>query len=331
VPRIRTEPEDFRVDEIPLYPPSGHGDHTFVSIEKRRRTTEDVANSLARLAGVKPRDVGYAGRKDREAVTTQWFSVPGLDPDQAQRFSAPGLRVIEAARHPHKLRTGQLRGNRFRIVVREIDRAASARAVARFESLAATGMPNRFGLQRFGRDGENVAKAQQILKGEAPRLDRRAARFLISALQSAVFNEVLRTRDLPLGALELGDVAMLHESGGSFVVDDVEREAPRAAAFEISATGPIFGPRLLSPLGRPAERERAALERHGVALDELSMPRGIRLRGARRLLRVRPTGMDTRVTADTLELRFELPPGSYAAVLLDEVLATGVPLPSRSG
>jgi tRNA pseudouridine13 synthase len=331
VPRLRAEPEDFRVDELPLYPPLGHGDHTFVSVEKRRRTTEDVANSLARLAGVKPRDVGYAGRKDREAVTTQWFSVPGLDPDRAIEFSAPGLRVIEADRHPHKLRTGQLRGNRFRIVVRDIDAAASERSIERFEALASDGMPNRFGPQRFGRDGENVAKAQQILKGESPRIDRRTARFLISALQSAVFNEALRSRDLPLGALELGDVAMVHESGGSFVVEDLDREAARAATFEISATGPIFGPRLLSPTGRPALRERAAFARFGVDVDALRMPRGIKLRGARRLLRVRPSRLDASATGDVLELGFELPPGSYASVLLEEVLAPEEALPPRSG
>jgi tRNA pseudouridine13 synthase len=259
VARIRSEPEDFRVEEIPLYPPLGHGDHTFVSVEKRRRTTDDVANSLARLAGVKPRDVGYAGRKDREAVTTQWFSVPGLDPRRALEFASPGIRVVEAALHPHKLRTGQLRGNRFRIVVREIDPDVRSGALARFEALCRSGMPNRFGPQRFGRDGENVARAQQILRGEAPRIDRRTARFLISALQAAVFNAALHARDLPLDALECGDVAMVHESGGSFVVEDLAREAPRAAAFEISATGPIFGPRLLSPVGRPAEREQAAL------------------------------------------------------------------------
>jgi len=331
MPRLRAEPEDFRVDELPLYAPSGEGDHTFVSVEKRRRTTEDVANSLARLAGVKPRDVGYAGRKDREAVTTQWFSVPGLAPERAVEFSSPGLRVIEAARHPHKLRTGQLRGNRFRIVVRDIDEAARDRSIERFEALGATGMPNRFGPQRFGRDGENVAKAKQILRGEAPRLDRRNARFLISALQSAVFNEALRTRDVPLGALERGDVAMVHESGGSFVVEDLEREAPRAAAFEISATGPLFGSRLLSPLGRPAERERAAFECFGVADDNLRVPRGIKLRGARRLLRVRPSALAARPVADALELCFELPPGSYATVLLDEVLAPESSSPPQVG
>jgi len=322
--RIRSRPEDFRVEEIPLYPPLGHGDHTFVSIEKRSRTTEDVAQTLARFAGVRARDVGYAGRKDREAVTTQWFSVPALDPQRACELAGPGLRVHAAVRHPHKLRTGQLRGNRFRIVVREVAPDAGARAIGRFEALVRDGMPNRFGAQRFGRDGDNALRAQAILRGEVGPGDRRAARFLISALQAAVFNAVLDARELPLPAIESGDVAMRHDSGGSFVVEDVERESARAAAGEVSATGPIVGPRLLAPQGRPGERERRVFERFGVSPESLRPPRGVRLRGARRSLRVFPFDADAAVLPDAITLSFSLPPGSYATVLLDEVLEGGV-------
>jgi hypothetical protein len=235
VVRLRSEPEDFRVDEIPLYPPAGEGDHTFLCVEKRLRTTEDVARALARFAGVKPRDVGYAGRKDRVAVATQWFSVPGLDPARARDMSLPGVKLLDAARHPHKLRTGQLRGNRFRIVVRDADERLCAAAAERLERLRRFGMPNRFGAQRFGRDGGNVQRAQRLLRGEAPAADHRSARFLISALQAAVFNAVLAARDTPLDALQWGDVAMIHVSGGCFVVEDPAREAPRAAAFESRA------------------------------------------------------------------------------------------------
>jgi cysteine synthase len=117
MPRIRTVVDDFFVDELPLYEPTGDGGHTFVRIEKRERNTEEVVRALARAAGVTHRDVGYAGRKDRRAVTRQWLSVPGLDPTRALSLSIPGVRVLEAVRHPHKLRTGQLRGNRFEIVV----------------------------------------------------------------------------------------------------------------------------------------------------------------------------------------------------------------------
>jgi tRNA pseudouridine13 synthase len=310
-------PEGFRVDEVPLYAPAGEGGHTFVLVEKRLRTTDDVARALARACGVRARDIGYAGRKDRLAVTTQWFSVPGLAPDCALALSLPGARVLDAARHPHKLRTGHLRGNRFQISVRGGDVAAAQDALARLECV---GMPNRFGDQRFGRDGSNPERASALLAGGPPPRDRRQARFLLSALQAAVFNDVLAARAPRWDRVEAGDVAVVHASGGLFRVDDPEAEAARAAAFEISPTGPIFGTRVLAPGGDVAECERAVLDRHGIDPGNLRVPRGIRLRGARRSLRVRPQATSVRRVADGLELRFTLPAGSYATVLLEEVL-----------
>jgi tRNA pseudouridine13 synthase len=204
--------------------------------------------------------------------------------------------------------------------VREIDAAACAEAAERLSELVRRGMPNRFGSQRFGRDGDNVARAQRLLRGEKVAADRRAARFLVSALQAAVFNAALAAREAPLDTVAWGEVAMLHASGGSFVVEDLERERPRAAAFEISATGPIFGTRLLQPLGPAAERELAALARYDVDLGNLRVPAGIKLRGARRALRVRPADASARQEDGALVLRFTLPPGSYATVLVDELL-----------
>jgi len=318
--RLRGEPEDFRVDELPLYAPSGEGGHTFVRVRKRLRTSEELARDLARAAGVRPGDVGYAGRKDRVAVTTQWFSVPGLAPEAALALSLPGASVLEASRHPHKLRTGQLAGNRFEIVVRELDEETLGSVGARAERILREGLPNRFGAQRFGRGGGNLESAQRLLRGERVPGDRRHARFLLSSLQAAVFNEALARRALPLDRLELGDVAMLHASGGQFLVEDLAREAPRAAAFEISATGPIFGTRVLEPTGAVAERERAALAAFGVDLETLAPPPGIRLRGARRALRVRPEELEFEAERDALRLRFALPAGSYATVALEELL-----------
>jgi tRNA pseudouridine13 synthase len=318
--RLRSEPEDFRVDEIPLYAPAGEGGHTFVRIQKRLRTTEELARDLARAAGARPADVGYAGRKDRVAVTTQWFSVPGLAPEAALALALPGASVIEAQRHPHKLRTGQLAGNRFEIVAREVAAESLRDAPARCERWLREGLANRFGAQRFGWGGGNLEQAQRLLRGERTPADRRHARFLVSALQAAAFNAVLAERPLPLGELEPGDVAMLHASGGQFVVEDLAREAPRAAAFEISATGPIFGTRVIEPTGAVALRERAALAALGVDLSAFTPPPGIRLRGARRALRVRPEALEIAVVGDTLRLRFTLPAGSYASVALEELL-----------
>jgi tRNA pseudouridine13 synthase len=161
----------------------------------------------------------------------------------------------------------------------------------------------------------------RLLRGEFVLKDRRKARFAISALQSAVFNDVLTTRPTGIGEFEFGDVAVLHGSGGQFLIEDVEREQPRAAAFEISPTGPIFGNRVIEPAGEVAVREKAALELRGVCLTDLRPPRGIRLRGARRALRVRPDNARIRDFTGGFWLEFELPPGSYATVLIRAVLA----------
>jgi tRNA pseudouridine13 synthase len=319
--RIAASPEDFVVDEEPLYPATGEGAHTFVRIEKRLRNTEEVARALARLSGVRPGDVGYAGRKDRVAVARQWLSVPDLDPERARSFEGDGFRVLEAVRHPHKLRTGQLRANRFELVVRELTPQQVEQAAANLEALVRRGLPNRFGAQRFGRDGRNAEAARALLeRGEAGR-DRRAARFLLSALQAEVFNACLAARKLPLDALELGEVAFLHASGASFVVEDEARESARAASFEISAAGPIFGTHLLAATGGPGLRERAVLAEHGIP-ETLRPPPGLRLRGARRPIRVRPEAARCESAGpDAVRLVFTLPPGSYATVLVDAVFA----------
>ena len=318
--RLRASPEDFRVEEIPLYAPSGMGEHTFVCVEKTGWTTEDLAAALSRIAGVARRDVGYAGRKDRDAVARQWFSVPRLAPARARAIALPGVRVLDAIPHLHKLRTGQLAGNRFEIVVREIDPAAAERSTQRLSHLCVSGMPNRFGPQRFGRGGANAEQGLRILRGGYVGTDRRGARFLLSALQAAAFNEALRLREAPLSSVERGEVAVVHGSGGLFQVEDAAREQPRADAFEISATGPIFGGRTLEPEGAARERERAALSAVGIDPDlPLRPPRGIGLRGARRPLRVRPEEAALEPLPGAVRLRFTLPPGSFATVLIEEL------------
>jgi tRNA pseudouridine13 synthase len=321
--RLRAAPEDFLVEELPLYEATGEGGHTFVLIEKRLWTTEEAARTLARAAGVGPGEVGYAGRKDRVAVARQWLSVPGLDPEAALRLEEPGLRVLAARRHGHKLRTGQLRGNRFHLVVRDVDPEAAERAPGRAAALLCSGLPNRFGPQRFGAEGGNPERARALLAGEGgawPR-DRRAARFLLSSLQSAVFNEVLARRPLPLGAVELGDVAMVCASGGCFLVEDLAAEQPRAERFEISATGPVFGTRMTAARGAPGEREAAACAAFGIDLPGFRPPPGVRARGARRPFRVRPEGLCVEAAGEgALRLEFELPAGSYATVLVEELL-----------
>jgi tRNA pseudouridine13 synthase len=331
---IRTEPEDFVVIEEPLYPTSGEGKHLFLYVEKRGRTTEQVARELARRGRVSSRDVGYAGRKDRHAVTRQWFSLEGVDPEYALDFDLQGAKVLEARRHPHKLKTGHLRGNRFDITLRREGESEIELIQKRADELVRRGMPNRYGEQRFGRAGDNALQARKLLEGGPPPRDRRAARFLISAFQSQVFNAVLEERADAYDRVEMGDLARVEESGGLFWVDDLAREQPRAEAFEISATGPIFGRRMRSPVGEVARLERQVFDRFGLPseLASLSLPRGIRARGSRRPLRVRPEGLEVTPLARGGGLRVQcgLPSGAYVTVLL-ELLVGEVIDATRSG
>ena len=317
---FKASPEDFLVDEIALYPAIGSGPHTFVRIEKRLRTTEEVAEDLAQAFGLKRRDIGYAGRKDRVGVTRQWFSLPDIDPERVTTAVLPDAQVLEAVRHQNKLRTGHLRGNKFEMWVRGLTEAETEAAVARLETVKQLGFANRYGAQRFGRDGDNARRALVILhRGAAPK-DRRRARFLLSALQAEVFNRVLDERPLEIGQLEVGDLAVKHESGGVFCVEDVEADNARARIFEISPTGPMFGTKVAQPLGAPAQREAKILTEYGVPnQQDLKAPRGVSLKGARRSLRVLPTEFAHQIDADAMKISVTLPSGSYATVLLEEV------------
>jgi tRNA pseudouridine13 synthase len=329
MPLLRQVPQDFVVEELPLYPAKGEGGHTFLLVEKRGVTSEGVARALARLARAAPRDVGYAGRKDRHAVARQWFSAPGLDPERALELELPGARVLQAVRHPHKLRTGHLAGNRFDLRVREVSSEAIAAAPAAGEALASAGLPNRFGVQRFGRRGDNAERGRALLAGGRIGRDRRAARFWLSALQAEVFNAVLDERPIPPGRLERGDVAVVHASGGLFLVEASAHEQPRADAFEISPTGPIFGTKIsVEPAGAPARRERQVLARLGIP-DPLLPPPGVRLHGTRRPLRVQPREVEVHGEEGSLRLRFVLPSGSYATVFVDALLAAVGAEPAR--
>ncbi len=332
MPRIRTVPEDFEVEERLLYTLDGSGPHLYLQIEKRLCTTDEVARSLARAADVARRDVGYAGRKDRVALTRQWFSVPRHAAAGLDGWHHDGARIVARDSHREKLRVGQLAGNRFRLVVREVGEEAGAEACRRLDALVARGMPNRFGRQRFGRDGKNVERGARILRSKRLRGNRQTAWLMVSALQSAVFNRVLELRSAPLDALVEGDVAIVHATGEVFLVSEPQ-DAGRLERLELSPTGPIFGTKMLWPRGETAEIERAAMAELGLGdMRCLALPRGLKLFGDRRPLRVRPRAAECVWRSDvapegghgnTLELGFELPAGSYATVLLEELFPDG--------
>lgn len=326
MPRIRERPEDFEVEEVAFFEPSGEGDHAYLWIEKRLRNSQEIVHQLVAATGCEPWQIGYAGRKDRRAVTRQWFSVPGLDLDAACALELEDARVLRAERHKHKLRTGMHSGNRFRIRVRDVDARRARHARERLAEVVETGMPNRFGRQRFGSDGGNVRLGLGVLTGERQQGQKRKQWLMVSAIQSAVFNRVLELRPAPVDQVLAGEVAIEHSTGWEFWVEDLERERARAERFQISAAGPLFGFKVRRPHGVMAEVERRAQADLGVPpLSELSLPKGLRLPGERRPLRARVSLGEAEYLAaeKILDLHFELPPGSYATVLLEELFPDG--------
>lgn len=324
MPRIRLQPEDFAVEEIPRFTPSGEGAYALLRVEKRLVNTEDVAKSLAAALRLQADAVAYAGRKDRRAVASQYFSLPWQDPQRLLSLDIPGAKILEVFRHDQRLGPGKLDGNRFRIKIREVGAEQAEIATARGKELETQGVPNRFGRQRYGREGDNAAKGREILLGQGPRGDRRAASFLISALQSQLFDLVLSRR--PIDQLLPGDVGFVHATGETLWLRGNEEEQARAERFELSPTGPIFGIKMKQPRGEVAQLEREAAAELGLPrLETITPPAGLRLFGDRRSLRIRPRELSLLYLEDqkALELEVVLPPGSYATVLLEELLPGG--------
>ncbi|MDO1528635.1 tRNA pseudouridine(13) synthase TruD [Fulvimonas sp. R45] len=320
--RLRSIPEDFRVEEILGYDADGSGEHALLWVEKRDANTDWVARELARFAGVPPLDVGYAGLKDRHAVTRQAFTVQLAgkpDPDWSA-FPHEGVKVLAATRHARKLKRGALRGNRFVLVLREVqgDRARTEGVLA---AIAARGVPNYFGEQRFGREGGNVAQARAMFAGR--RVDRARRSILLSAARSQIFNAVLAARvergawDAPLDG-EIWSLAGSRSWFGPEPFDDAL--AQRLARGDIHPSGPLWGQ------GEPPAADVAgALERE-VAAMHADLAQGLaaaRMEQERRPLRLSPKDLHWRWLADdALELSFELPAGAYATVVVRELAAT---------
>jgi tRNA pseudouridine13 synthase len=319
---IGPELDDFIVDEVPAYVPSGSGDHWYVRLEKRGMNTRDAALAISRVTKIPERDIGYAGMKDRHGITTQWLSVPGRAPAPDGWTLPPDVKILEVSRHNNKLRTGHLKGNRFRIGLVGTGEGSDERARKIFERLAERGHVNYFGAQRFGRDGRNLGEAVAWLSGKAP-LARGRERFLsklyASALQSDVFNRYATRRvELGLSRLLEGEVVRLAGAGASFVVEDVARETPRLLARDLCLTGPMPGPKMRAAMAEAAKLEADVLAELGLeptALNEL----GRHAPGTRRDLLVRPLEVSIEPSGDRLRLAFELPSGCYATMLVREL------------
>ncbi len=316
---VGTEPEDFCVDEVPLYDFAGTGPHTYVRVRKRDWTTRDMIRSLARTAGVSDRDVGSAGMKDRWAVTSQWLSFPETSTSPETWDLEDGLEVLEVTHHGNKLRTGHLRANRFTIRLQECEANALERAQAIVAAINERGLPNYFGPQRFGNAGMNVERSLRWIAGRT-RGPRKAhvAKFNASVLQSEVFNRyVSARRELGLDKLFVGETVRLNGSGSVFTVTDPDADMPRLVAGDIVLTAPMVGPKARVAEGPLVELEQAAIEAAG--LDEATLGRLAQFgKGARRDILVFPEALSVEGSDDGLALHFVLPSGSYATQLTRE-------------
>ena len=320
---LSTDPEDFQVTEIEKFRPDGDGTHAWLRIRKRRVNTEEVATALARLAGVPRSAVGFAGMKDRLAVATQWFSVDlaGRAEPRWAALESKALEVLEVAAHRRKLRRGALLGNRFVIVLREVEIAAGTGLDERLGAIRDGGVPNYFGPQRFGRDGANLRLARALLVERQRIHDRFRRGLALSAARAHVFNRVLAARVTAdvWAAPVPGDVMMLDGRGSVFSLERVDDETvARAARGEIHPTGPLWGrgTRMVAGAAREIEdsvvAEMAALceglEYSGLAQD-------------RRALRVVVRGLECRIEPPRrMRLAFTLPPGAYATAVLGEMV-----------
>ncbi len=331
---LKSEPEDFQVEELPSYEPEGQGPHLYLWVEKRALPARQALGRLSRVFGGRPNDVGQAGIKDTQAVTRQWFSVL----DEAKRWTAqealeadlgPELKILKAARHRNRLKTGHLRGNRFEVVIRGVGPDALERAEAKVQALIRKGVPNFYGAQRFGRDGQNVDVGLELLRDQKPLSgaarkvvrDKFRKRLIISAVQSWLYNQML-TRRLQEGHLHTvwdSDAMIKLTSGGRFVVEDAAAEQARFDAREIVHAGPIVGHKAPLSEGLPGELERAVLAEAGIEQADFKRFKKLAL-GTRRANLVYPGGLEVAADPNGLRLRFELPPGSYATVLLDEII-----------
>ena len=323
--RIKAQNSDFKVWEIPGVKPEGEGDHLYVWLRKEGLSTPHILSELARRCGLRARDLGCAGRKDRDAITEQWISLPAticgdleaLPVDgEPQELDGGSWQIVKRIRHARSLRTAQLRGNRFALRVSGLDSEQCSELLRRAEGLAAEGrMLNLYGEQRFVDPGA-IAEATDLL-GRGNLRDRKA-KFLVSIAQAAVFNLYLQKRGWlaePASGEWYGT-----DAGGRFdgARDDLATLQKRLDDREIIPLGPMPG-RDIQPEGRCAELLSEALSELGLdGVDWAGF--GKRLRGSWRSLWVPLCDLSAELDEGAVLLQFSLPAGSYATVLVQRLL-----------
>ena len=314
---IRQSASDFEVTEILDYELSGDGEHDYLWLEKENANTAWVAGRLARHAGIREADVGFAGMKDRNALTTQWFSVrrPSSAGTDWNSFDLPDVRILKEARHDRKLRRGAHSGNKFRIALRNVN-ATEATISERLGLVRAAGVPNYFGAQRFGHDGNNLKTASDLFAGK--RLSRNKRSIALSAARSFLFNHILQHRvlDGSWNRLIPGECACLDGSNSIFLVEELDRELQkRCEEMDIHPGGALWGTGESACRGAILSLERSAVAPFSEYCEGLES----HMEQSRRALRLAVRDLNWEMEAQTLWLEFRLTRSGYATAVLREI------------
>lgn len=341
--KLKTEPADFLVEEVLPFDLSGSGEHLWLWVEKEGENTDWVAQQLSKSAGIRVRDVGYAGLKDRHAITRQWFSLylPGkenptfenLTASSIEDFSAENetsinsapnnstIRILKTIRHSRKLHTGALQSNRFTILLRQIT-GDQSEIESRLTIIKREGVANYFGEQRFGKEGKNLDLVDRLFAGELTRLKSNKRGLIISSARSYLFNLILaeRVRQNNWNQSLAGDAFQLEGSDKWFVDDNSKNLADRVNQKDIHPTGALFGEGDLPVFGECKNLEEKVLSNHQSWCRSLA---DLGLKQDRRSLRLWPKNLNWQWQDEsTLLLNFELRSGSYATMLIRELIKT---------
>ncbi|MFU2077437.1 tRNA pseudouridine(13) synthase TruD [Avibacterium endocarditidis] len=315
---LKAECADFIVKENLGYEMTGEGEFVALYVRKTDANTLFVGEKLAEFAGISPRNMSYAGLKDRKAITEQWFCLhmAGQPTPDFSQFHLEGVEILKVTRHNRKIRTGSLAGNHFEILLRGATETADLKV--RLENLANFGFPNYFTEQRFGRDGHNLTQAMRWAEGEIKVKDRKKRSFYLSAVRSEMFNLVVSdrlSRQLSQTVL-LGDILQLSGSQSWFSVDENEDRNELKVRLEnrdIFLTAPLVG-----EVPQPAnEYENAVVQQHQAILALMQKER---MKPSRRPLMMHPQDLQWTFLPEGLKLSFSLPAGSYATALVRELV-----------
>lgn len=322
--RFKQVPEDFVVDEHIPFALSGEGEHAWLRIRKRDNNTDWVAGRLAEYAGVNRQAVGYAGLKDRFAVTTQWFSVhlPGREDVDWQAFSQAGIEILAVTRHRKKLQRGALQHNSFTIRLRDIEAGDDGfeQLQQRCDQIRQQGVPNYFGEQRFGRGMKNLADAEAMFLSRRRRLSRHKRSLLLSAARSWIFNAILSAR-ISAGTWNRridGDVLMLDGRSACFRDDGADDLDRRLENGELHPTAVLWGDGETMAAAECLRIESEVVDTYPVLKQGLV---DARVAQQRRPMRVQVRDIECRRDGADLVLRFSLQAGSYATMVLRELVS----------